>query len=147
MGETFATNWHFTGLSDALKNMALLPEWYKQFGVPQVVVEIFVPSGTEMYIGHAKEQVTTQENVSIQKRNMGKKERPSKRIYNVSPGGGVQVLIPRNAALTGKMQLNLSNISKTYPLKNDMENKKGYKETNILKKIEDPNPRLNKKNK
>jgi hypothetical protein len=146
MGETFATNYHFAGLNDDLKNMALLPEWYKQFGVPQVVVKILFPSGSEMYIGHEKEKITTQENVSIQKRSTGKKERPAKRIYNVSQGGRVQVLIPRNAALTGKMQLSPTDINKTYPLKNDTENKKGYTATNTQTKIEDLNPRLNKKN-
>lgn len=115
MSETFATNWHFTGLSDALKNMVLLPEWYKQLALPQIVVEILVPADTKMYIGHAKEQKTTEENASIQSRNMGNKQRPAKKIYNVFEGGGGQVLIPRNEALTGQMQLSLTNIGNTYP--------------------------------
>ncbi|MBA4749606.1 MAG: hypothetical protein H2057_03190 [Alphaproteobacteria bacterium] len=141
-GETFATNWHFRGLSDAMKSLALLPEWYKQFGVPQLVVEILVPKGTEMYIGHAEEQKTPEQNAPIEKRTDGKKIRGDKKIYNVSAGGGIQLMIPRKASLTGGEQLGLKDIVNTYPLKNDLQDKGGYGDTNVQKKQVTSGPRI-----
>ncbi len=143
-GETFATNWHFRGLSDAMKSLALLPEWYKQFGVPQLVVEILVPKGTEMYIGHAEEQKTAEDNAALQVRTDGKKKRADKKIYNVSAGGGIQLMIPRKAALTGGDQLGLDDILNTYPLKNDLQDKGGYSATNVQKLQVAPAPRVAK---
>ncbi|MCE2951240.1 MAG: hypothetical protein ACK5YY_03375 [Alphaproteobacteria bacterium] len=94
--------------------------------MPQLVVEILVPKGTEMYIGHAEEQKTTEENAAIQVRIDGKKMRADKKIYHVSAGGGIQLMIPRKASLTGGEKLGLKDIVNTYPLKNDLQDKGGY---------------------
>lgn len=128
---TWLTNLSFKNHEQAMSALALLPEWYRRFGLPDTVALIQVPKGTEVYIGNAgpqagappiapapqKKGYLNQSQKIKQKReefgNFAKSNPPPEEVRDFRLGGGVQVLVPPTG-LTGHPQLSESNVMGTY---------------------------------
>lgn len=122
--ETFVSTWRPKGLKDVREKMALLLEWYKQFGKPNKVLEILIPANTEMYVGIAGEQQSGSQNIhEMQAKGTGAGTGKPKRMVQVPkevvPGAGLQILIPRVGTREG-VQLGMKDIINQYPLVDDV---------------------------
>lgn len=132
--ETFLTTWHFKNLGRAMEHVALLPEWYKTFGLPSQIIEIEVPEGTEIYFGVTGEQITADHNTEKIIRKPGKKERKPIVKKHFTGGGAPQIIVPRKNA-EGHEQLTLDNVVKQYPIKNMQANIGSFSSKNGREKI------------
>lgn len=108
---TYLTASFFTNAAEARQSLALLEEWYRHRGGIAQYSIIEVPKGTEIYIGSASPQRSTE----TLKRNPGKKIRDSK-PQEIVLGGGVQILVPP-VNMLGKPQLSAHNVIETNNIK------------------------------
>lgn len=136
---TWLTNMLFKDKKAAMAYLALLPEWYHQFGEPDMVSLILVPKGTELYVGNAgpqtggaqiiptpparklrptfkeRKEVLKQEKAQLKEERSGRAQKASDlRDYRL--GGGVQILVPPKNFM-GQKQLDLSHVDFSEPLK------------------------------